>query len=59
MPCLTFSARNIFPNWSPAGDQIAFTSSRNGSMDIFTLAADGSGEVEMLVGTPPQELVTD
>ena len=56
---LTFGARNIFPNWSPTGDQIAFTSSRNGSMDIFTLAADGSGEAEMLVGTPPQELVTD
>ena len=36
-------APDIFPIWSPAGDQVAFTSSRAGKFDIFLRRADGGG----------------
>ncbi|MDA2931187.1 hypothetical protein MYX84_14795 [Acidobacteria bacterium AH-259-O06] len=42
------------PVWSPSGDQIAFTSTRDSSYDIFLVASDGSG-VEPLVTGPSHE----
>ena len=32
------------PAWSPDGSRIAFTSTRAGSSDIWTMAADGSDQ---------------
>ena len=34
--------------WSPDGARIAFTSGRNGSLDVYWKAADGQGSVERL-----------
>lgn len=34
----------IDPTWSPDGGQIAFTSLRNGSPDIYVINVDGTGE---------------
>jgi TolB protein len=31
------------PAWSPDGSRIAFTSNRDGNLDIYVMAADGSG----------------
>ena len=32
------------PSWSPSGSRIAFTSTRSGSSDIWTMAADGTDQ---------------
>ncbi|MGB9179178.1 MAG: hypothetical protein WCB68_08015 [Pyrinomonadaceae bacterium] len=40
---LTQGGGGTDPAWSPDGAYIAFSSSRNGSYDIYTMAADGSG----------------
>ena len=47
------------PVWSPAGDQVAFSSNRQGNADIFVRRADGSGEAKALVATRGHELVSD
>jgi Tol biopolymer transport system component len=46
---------DVDPAWFPSGDEIAFASSRNGNLDIFSKASNGSGEARMLVGTPAPE----
>ena len=57
---LTFHpAREDRPIWSPKGDEIAFASLRNGTADVFTKAADGSGEPQPVVATPAAEFVID
>lgn len=42
------------PTWSPDGSKIAFTSSRDGTLDIYTMNADGSG-VTRLTNDPANE----
>ena len=41
--------------WTPSGKEITFTSTRSGNVDLLTKPADGSGEAEVLVGTPVRE----
>ena len=45
--------------WSPDGTQLAFTSFRSGSGDIFVKDASGLGEATLLVGTPAAEFLED
>ena len=53
---LTFdAAQDTRPRWSPSGREIAFQSARGGNYDIFRRAADGTGEVELLVGAEANE----
>ena len=47
---LTFGHDNYSPTWNPAGDRLAFRSNRGGRYGIWSIAADGSGEPELLVG---------
>ena len=51
--------RDFRPVWSPAGDEVAFTSNRAGNQDIFLRQADGSGEEQVLAATPSREQVSD
>jgi Tol biopolymer transport system component len=41
----------MYPSWSPDGTHLAFMTSRNGRMEIFTMKSDGS-EPERLVTMP-------
>jgi Tol biopolymer transport system component len=50
---------DFLPRWSPDGKRIGFTSSRDGSFGVYTMAADGSDVVD-LSQTPLQpELLWD
>ena len=41
------------PLWSPDGQRVAFTSNRNGQMEVLWQAADGSGNTDTLVTFDP------
>jgi Tol biopolymer transport system component len=43
-----------FPDWSPDGKRIVFTSNRTGEGDLWTMRADGSGE-RRLAGLPRRD----
>jgi serine/threonine protein kinase/Tol biopolymer transport system component len=38
-----------YPAWTPAGDRVIFSSNRNGHLDIYSKAADGSGSDEIVL----------
>lgn len=42
------------PAWSPAGDKLAFISTRDGNPEIYIINADGTG-LQRLTDTPEQE----
>jgi Tol biopolymer transport system component len=42
---LTDATPSTLPSWSPDGTTIAFTSSRDGDDEVFTMNSDGSGEL--------------
>ena len=53
---LTFDAAfDVWPQWSPSGREITFSSQRKGNFDIFRRAADGTGEAQVLVATEANE----
>ncbi|HLG56362.1 MAG TPA: protein kinase [Vicinamibacterales bacterium] len=45
-------AEDQFPEWTPDGRRIVFTSARSGSMSLFWQPADGTGDAEVLVDDP-------
>ncbi len=47
-------AHGEYPDWSPDGTRIAFTSGRDGSYDIWVMDADGGNQVN-LTGNPAYE----
>ena len=49
-------ANEMYPSWSPAGDQIAFQSDRDGRWQIFFSTLDGS-ELEKLSNSPSQDIL--
>jgi eukaryotic-like serine/threonine-protein kinase len=50
---LTFDGKgNGFPVWSPDGSHIAFSSARDGSLNVYQKAISGIGQVEALDKTP-------
>ena len=55
---LTFDAgEDRFPVWTPDGERIAFSSSREGGgLDIFWKLAGGTGQPELIVADPARRL---
>lgn len=49
---------DLYPAWSPDGLQVAFLSGRSGSLGIYKMNLDGSGE-QVLVDTPAHEADLD
>lgn len=52
-------AFDCIPVWSPAGERIAFGSSRGGSYDVLVKRADTTGAPEPLVATSSNEIPID
>ena len=44
---LTSKGSNFEPTWAPTGASIAFRSNRTGNEEIFVMASDGSGQVNV------------
>ena len=45
---LTFDGDNQWPIWTPDGQQLTFSSDRDGTMSLYRMPADGSGVAERL-----------
>src|SRR5207244_4512406 len=41
-----------FPEWSPDGRRILYSTSQAGVFDLFTAASDGSGDVQQVTNDP-------
>ncbi len=53
---LTFAPENdLFPVWTPDGQRVAFSSTRDGVLNIYWKAADGTGSVERLTESSNQQ----
>ena len=48
--------QNLDPSWSPDGKTIAFTSNRNGELEIYSMNANGSNQ-KRLTTDPAADLV--
>ena len=44
-----------YPVWSPDGARLVFLSTRNGTFDLWTKPSSGTGEEQLLFGTPDSE----
>ncbi|MBI1722793.1 MAG: protein kinase [Gemmatimonadetes bacterium] len=51
---LTFDGNNQYPEWTPDGRRVVFTTSRTGTQanDLYWTPADGSGEATPLIQAP-------
>ena len=57
---LTFSAQgNCCPVWSPTGEQVVFTSNRDGVPRLYRKNADGTGDVERLTTSARTSFAAD
>ena len=45
----TDPARDFDPLWTPDGERVVFASDREGSLELFSMAWDGTGDVERLM----------
>ena len=43
---------DAFPMWTPDGSRVVFTSDRDGQFNLYSKAADGTGDVERLTTSP-------
>ncbi|MFQ5719118.1 MAG: hypothetical protein ACE5IK_06185 [Acidobacteriota bacterium] len=56
---LTFSPQvDISPVWSPSGDRIAFSSSRDGALNLYVKNLDTAGDPEPLLASDLREFAT-
>jgi Tol biopolymer transport system component len=50
---------DLFPTWSTDSTQIAFSSTRNQSLDLYLKPASGIGEERLLLATPEAKAISD
>jgi serine/threonine protein kinase len=52
-------ADEIWPVWSADGENIVFSSNRNGQLDLYRKATGGTGSEQVLLATPQQKVAND
>ena len=52
------SALDFHPLWTRDGERIFWTSAREGTLDIFWKAADGTGRAERLTTSPNMQIAS-
>ena len=52
-------ADDILPLWSPDGASIAFSSTRDASLDLYLKPASGTGNEQLLLATPQGKALSD
>jgi Tol biopolymer transport system component len=55
---LTHGGYNSGPLWHPDGEQVVFSSMRDGPFDLYLIRADGSGEPQLLLSGPNDKFAT-
>ncbi|MHC4432035.1 MAG: protein kinase domain-containing protein [Planctomycetota bacterium] len=55
---LTFESNNSSPLWTPDGNWLTFTSWRAGPFDVYRVPVDSSGNDELLVSGPYDQVAT-
>jgi len=50
---------DLYPNWSPDGSRIAFSSDREGVSNIYSKVSSGAGRDELLLKTPLPKVISD
>lgn len=56
VPLTSGHARNVLEDWSPDGTHVVFTSDRNGNVDLYSVAIDGT-DLRRLTSDPDQDLI--
>ncbi|HEU6453338.1 MAG TPA: hypothetical protein VFT57_18110 [Gemmatimonadaceae bacterium] len=56
VPLTSGHARNVLEDWSPDGTHVVFTSDRNGNVDLYSVAVDGT-DLRRLTSDPDQDLI--
>jgi serine/threonine-protein kinase len=56
---LTFESTSLSPVWTPDGKRVIFRSTRNGTLNLFARAADGSGAEERLMVNDANQTPSD
>ncbi len=50
-------SEDVLPWWQPDGRRLLFSSNRGGNFDVYSQAADGSGEARLEVAAPGTQIV--
>ena len=53
------SARDDWPEWSPDGSRVAFSSGSNGQLDLYQKASTGAGAEDLLLKSGEQKYLMD
>jgi Tol biopolymer transport system component len=57
---ITYDSRqDLFPVWSPDGNQVVFASNRHGQFDLYRMPANGPGSEQVLLKSPLMKFPCD
>jgi eukaryotic-like serine/threonine-protein kinase len=55
---VAFRGENVTPTWTADGSHIVFASDRSGALNLYDVAADGTGETKRLTNSPNDQVAS-